>query len=101
LFSRDFMAEGGEIIIGVSKHTTCKALITISDTGIGLSGDDISRLFEPYNSNIKESGKRTSDLYLVKNIIQQHKGTISVISEVGKGTTVRITFPTAKGRKRK
>ena len=69
------------------------AQIQISDTGIGIPADRIGRIFEPYQST-RPDGSGLG-LATVKKIIDAHKGTISVVSEQGKGTAFTITLPLA------
>jgi PAS domain S-box-containing protein len=67
--------------------------ISISDTGVGIPKEDLSRLFDPFFTT-KEVGKGTGlGLNVAYNIIQKHKGTVDVESEVGKGTTFMIRIP--------
>lgn len=70
--------------------------IKIIDTGLGIKEEDRRRLFEPFFST-KEVGKGTGlGLAISYGIIQRHKGTIQVQSEVGKGTTFIIQLPIKK-----
>jgi len=67
--------------------------INISDTGSGIPEDNLSKIFDPFFTT-KEVGKGTGlGLNVAYNIIQKHKGTIDVESEVGKGTTFSIRIP--------
>jgi two-component system NtrC family sensor kinase len=64
--------------------------ISISDTGMGIQKENLTKLFDPFFTT-KEVGKGTGlGLNVAYNIIQKHKGTIDVESEVGKGTTFTI-----------
>lgn len=68
-------------------------LIDISDTGIGIPGKNLARIFEPFFTT-KEAGKGTGlGLSITYEIIQRHKGEITVTSEAGKGTTFTIKIP--------
>ena len=70
--------------------------VQIRDTGQGIKEEDRRRLFEPFFST-KEVGKGTGlGLAISYGIIQRHKGTIQVQSEVGKGTTFFIQLPIKK-----
>ena len=69
------------------------AQIQISDTGIGIPAVRIGHIFEPYQST-RPDGSGLG-LATVKKIIDAHKGTISVVSEPGKGTAFTITLPLA------
>lgn len=65
----------------------------ISDTGPGISKNDLSKIFDPFFST-KEVGKGTGlGLSITYGIIQAHEGTIHVQSELGKGTTFLIELP--------
>jgi len=67
--------------------------IQISDTGKGISKSDLSRIFDAFFTT-KEPGQGTGlGLTIALKIIQEHKGTITVSSEVGKGTTFSILLP--------
>ena len=82
------------IVVKVQKDDV---LVEISDTGVGISEADLSRLFEEFyrveneiNQNVKGTGL---GLTLVKNIIEAHRGKIWVTSQVGKGTMFHFTLP--------
>ncbi|MEA3322548.1 MAG: ATP-binding protein [Bacillota bacterium] len=67
-------------------------IITIKDSGVGMTSDEINRLGKPYFST-KEEGTGLGML-MVYSTINKVKGTINVQSEKGKGTTFIITIPT-------
>lgn len=68
-------------------------ILCISDEGKGIPTKDLEKIFEPFYST-KEVGEGSGlGLSVVHGIIRQHKGTINVISELGKGTIFTITLP--------
>jgi two-component system NtrC family sensor kinase len=71
--------------------------IKIKDTGSGISNDDISKIFEPFFSTKGQKGTGLG-LAVIWGIIDNHNGTITVESEVGKGTTFVIRLPLAQQR---
>jgi PAS domain S-box-containing protein len=67
--------------------------VRISDTGVGIPKENISKIFDPFFTT-KKVGKGTGlGMNIAYNIIKKHKGTIDVESEVGKGTTFIIKIP--------
>lgn len=70
---------------------------TVSDTGIGISEDDIPRIFEEFHRT--EQAKKVESrgtglgLPIVKQIVESYEGTIQVDSELAKGTTITFTLP--------
>jgi signal transduction histidine kinase len=69
------------------------AVIDISDTGIGISEDNIRRIFDPFFTT-KSIGKGTGlGLAVSYGIVQEHGGGIFVDSSSGKGTHFRVKLP--------
>jgi two-component system NtrC family sensor kinase len=67
--------------------------VEVSDSGKGISPENLSRIFDPFFTT-KPVGTGTGlGLSVSYSIIQKHHGSINVASEVGKGTTFRITLP--------
>lgn len=84
--------EKGEIKIKTWQKNN-EILVSISDTGVGISSANMGRLFEPFFTT-KEVGKGTGlGLSISYEIIQRHKGDISVESKEGKGTTFTVRIP--------
>lgn len=71
-------------------------IVTIVDTGIGMTAEQIGRFGEPYFST-KEKGTGLGAMVAVK-LIETMNGTWKIDSEIKKGTTITITFPSAKTR---
>jgi len=89
--------KGGRITLAVEPSTDPEFVtVRISDTGCGISEENLSRLFEPFFTT-KEKGKGTGlGLYIVYSIINRHRGMISVESKLGAGTTFTMNLPAAK-----
>jgi two-component system, sporulation sensor kinase B len=84
------MPNGGTLIVEILNNEKFICL-QISDTGVGMTKDQIQRLGEPYYS-LKEKGTGLG-MMVVYSIIKAMKGSIKVQSEMGKGTTFTINFP--------
>jgi len=86
------MANGGTLAIGLSrKYDSDRIQIDISDTGCGISKEDLVRIFDPYFTT-KQSGTGLG-LAIVHKIVESHGGEVKVASEPGKGTTVTLLLP--------
>ncbi len=67
--------------------------VAISDTGCGIPAENLQKIFNPFFTT-KEVGKGTGlGLAITQRIVQDHKGTITVESIVGSGTTFKLLFP--------
>jgi signal transduction histidine kinase len=71
--------------------------ITVADTGIGMSPEEQKNLFTKFFRSTPALHMYTNGtglgLYITKNIIERHGGTISVVSGVGKGTSFTVSLP--------
>jgi two-component system cell cycle sensor histidine kinase/response regulator CckA len=90
--ARDAMPRGGSLQI-TTRHTANEVMISVADTGCGMSEEVKRRAFEPLFTT-KELGKGTGlGLSVVHRIIEQADGRIEVDSELGAGTTFRVFLP--------
>ncbi|MEB3279710.1 MAG: PAS domain S-box protein [Lyngbya sp.] len=91
-----FTPEGGQIFLKIETDSRFVHLSVI-DTGIGIAPEDQVRLFEPFVQIDSRLSRRYSGtglgLALVRQITQMHAGTVSVQSEVGRGSTFTVTLP--------
>lgn len=82
-----------EVLISITTEAS-QAIVQVQDHGIGVPQDQVNHLFERFfrAGNSKEAGTGLG-LYSTKFIIERHGGTIAMVSEEGKGTTVTIALP--------
>ena len=79
------------------EESQSSAIIRVSDQGMGMAPEQMTNLFQKFyrtpdarRSGIKGTGL---GLYLVKQLVEAHGGTISVSSTVNRGTTFTVEFP--------
>lgn len=88
------MDHKGTLTISLSTEGS-DALVSISDTGCGMSPDVQKRIFEPFFTT-KATGEGTGlGLDIVRKIVEKHRGRITVDSEVGRGSTFTVHLPIA------
>ncbi|HUR55001.1 MAG TPA: ATP-binding protein, partial [Gemmataceae bacterium] len=100
--ARDAMPDGGTLTVTTEtdldpRTRTPVVRLVVSDTGCGMTDEVRARVFEPFFTT-KEVGKGTGiGLATVHGIVEQAGGRIEVESEVGAGTTFRVTLPACPG----
>ncbi len=85
------MPEGGTLRAEIRRTNTGRIRITFTDTGNGMTPEQVERLFEPFSSST--SGGTGLGLSIVYQIIRDHGGTINVRSRQGEGTTITMEMP--------
>lgn len=87
---------GGEVVVSVDVEAT-DAVVKIADTGVGISAEEQQKIFERFyrvdKSRSKETGGTGLGLAIVKHAVEHHHGTITVESELGKGSVFSVRFP--------
>jgi len=92
--AREASAPGSEIVVETGAHDN-GVFVAVSDHGCGMSEEFIANsLFKPFRTT-KKNGLGIG-MYQARAIVEAHRGRITVISEVGKGTTVRVWLPLAE-----
>jgi CheY-like chemotaxis protein len=115
LNAQDAMPNGGHLTLGTSvaslddeyqgQHPELEAgeyaVIAVTDDGMGMTAEVAARAFEPFYTT-KEVGKGSGlGLSMVYGFAKQSNGHVSIYSEVGRGTTVRIYLPRMAGKGQK
>jgi two-component system phosphate regulon sensor histidine kinase PhoR len=92
-----FNRPGGEVRIESWRTGDGTGNITVSDTGIGIPAEDLSRIFERFyrvdKARSREVGGTGLGLSIVKHVVERMNGAISVTSEVGAGAKFTISLP--------
>lgn len=91
-----YNVEGGRVDVTVAKRGS-SVVLTVADTGIGIPREHQSRVFERFyrvdKSHSRASGGTGLGLSIVKHAAQYHNADIQLESTPGKGTTIRVAFP--------
>ena len=86
----------GTITVRTRRSETGRAIVEISDDGLGIGPQHLGRIFEPYFTT-KTQGEGTGlGLFVSLGIVRGFGGEIEVESEIGKGTTVRVSLPASE-----
>ncbi|MBW1609178.1 MAG: hypothetical protein JRJ74_13915 [Deltaproteobacteria bacterium] len=91
------MPNGGTLTVSANRAAGPKSFleVVISDTGCGIAKEDMENIFEPFFTTKEEEKGVGLGLSVVYGIIAKHNGTITVESELGKGSTFRVQLPCA------
>jgi two-component system sensor histidine kinase/response regulator len=78
-----------------SLSSDCEIVLEVEDTGIGIAPEEQEFLFERFRQGSQQRRGNGLGLYLSRRIVESHQGTISLRSEVGRGSLFTVSFPTA------
>lgn len=90
--ARQAMPEGGELLVRLARVGN-EAEVSVTDTGIGMDERQLERCFDVYYSNKK--GGTGLGLATTRRIVEEHGGSIRVLSEPGRGTSFNFVLPLA------
>ena len=92
-----YTPDGGTIEVTAGREGTGRVWMEVSDTGIGIPEKDRDRIFERFyrvdKARSRESGGTGLGLSIAKEIIDQHRGSISIVDKPQPGLTIRIELP--------
>jgi PAS domain S-box-containing protein len=85
--------EGGRVRLSSRLHGHDRIYVEVQDNGVGIQAAELNRVFEPFFSTRRKGTGTGLGLSIVRNIVEEHRGTIEIDSEAGRGTTVLVTLP--------
>ena len=95
-----FTPSGGRVMVEAKLESSGGLALVVRDTGIGMSGEDIEIVLQPFGQ-VESAHTRSHDgtglgLPITKSLAEMHGGSMTVESEVGKGTVITVRFPAAR-----
>ncbi len=95
-----FTDAGGAVTARAGLTDDGDLLVSLTDTGIGIPGEDLERVFEPFTQLDETLARRYSGaglgLFTARAVVVAHGGQLTLTSRVGVGTTVRIVLPRSR-----
>ena len=99
-----YTPEGGKVDVTWRQLPDGSGELAVTDTGPGIAREHLPRLTERFyrvdGSRSRETGGTGLGLSIVKHVVQRHGAELDIRSEVGKGSTFRVVFPSARVRVR-
>jgi PAS domain S-box-containing protein len=88
----DSMPDGGRLLVSLA-ISGGEVQVSVTDTGCGISGSEINKIFDPFYSGFRHKNGTGLGLAISYSIIKQHQGDIQVSSAEGKGSTFIVVLP--------
>jgi len=92
-----FTPAGGQVTVDARLNENSCMEIVVADTGIGIAAKDIQKVLQPFWQVAESQNRRHSGtglgLPICKSLVELHSGDLTIDSEIGKGTTVTVSFP--------
>jgi signal transduction histidine kinase len=88
--------DGSKVVVEI-RETSAESVLEVTDEGQGISPEQIQTIFDRFRQADSSAAKGTGGfglgLYIVKNLVETHRGDVEVESEVGRGSTFRVRLP--------
>ncbi len=98
-----FTDTGGSVTVTVAEGTDSRVVISVTDTGIGIPSEKLSRIGQPFeqvsSATARSHGGTGLGLAITKKLIEMHEGELKINSVFGKGTTVTVSMPAILNQK--
>jgi two-component system heavy metal sensor histidine kinase CusS len=91
-----FTPPGGTVALAITPSDHGRTVVTVADTGCGIAPEHLAKIFDRFYrvEAARSSGGAGLGLALVRTIMTLHHGTVTATSQVGRGTTFHLEFPT-------
>ena len=90
---------GGRVDVEVADGADGRVALRVTDTGVGIPSRDLGRIFERFyrvdRARSRETGGTGLGLAIVRHVAENHGGTVSIESELGRGTCIEVRLPRA------
>ena len=96
--ARRAMPDGGRLTVATTSPDARMVAVRVADTGRGIEKQHLSKIFDPFFTTKENWSSTGMGLTLVHKIVEEHRGTIVVDSETGRGATFTLTFPASTPR---
>ena len=91
-----YSTDGSKVVVEI-RETNAESVLEVTDEGHGISPEQIQTIFDRFRQVDSSSGKGIGGfglgLYIVKNLVETHRGDVEVESELGRGSTFRVRLP--------
>jgi two-component system phosphate regulon sensor histidine kinase PhoR len=92
-----FNRPGGEVRVSATENQDGRVAIVVADTGVGIPSEDLPRIFERFyridKARSRQVGGTGLGLSIVKHVVERMNGTVTVESQLGKGSTFTLLLP--------
>lgn len=97
-----FNRPGGEVRVKIAPSDDGRVAITVADTGVGIPSQDLPRIFERFyrvdKARSRQVGGTGLGLSIVKHVVERMNGSVTVESQLGRGTTFTVLLPASSPR---